>query len=82
MTTDCGGPDRCIDDLCRGQDYGICGRMSAELMCIDLGIHTADCERYHEDDLYPYVDADEKTMVDLGGGMVVPLRELMEDDDG
>jgi hypothetical protein len=24
-------------------------------------------------------DADE-TMVDLGGGMVVPLRELMEDD--
>jgi hypothetical protein len=47
---DCGGPDRCIDDLCRGQDYGICGRMSAETMCIELGIHTGDCERYHEDD--------------------------------
>lgn len=26
-------------------------------------------------------DFDDETQVDLGGGMVVPLRELMEDDD-
>lgn len=25
--------------------------------------------------------SDDETMVDLGGGMVVPLRELMDDDD-
>ena len=30
---------------------------------------------------YTYDDGDDETMIDLGGGMVVPLRELMEDDD-
>lgn len=27
-TPDCGGPDRCINDMCRGNDEGICGRLS------------------------------------------------------
>lgn len=27
---DCGGPDRCVNDMCRGYDEGICGRLSAE----------------------------------------------------
>lgn len=30
---------------------------------------------------YSEDDEPDETMVDLGGGMVVPLRELMEDDD-
>jgi hypothetical protein len=63
---DCGGPDRCIDDLCVHSDQGICGRWRSDAFDEDWG------EEYSEGS---------GTMVDLGGGMIVPLSELMEDDE-
>ena len=38
---DCGGPDYCVDDLCRGMDEGICGRPSAHVL--GLGCGRDDC---------------------------------------
>lgn len=29
------GPDRCMDDLCRGSDVGLCGALSDRLLGID-----------------------------------------------
>lgn len=48
--TTCEGPDRCCDDLCRGNDYGICGVPSAHLFGEDCG--DPDCDRCGDDD-YP-----------------------------
>ncbi len=57
----CPGPDECFDDLCRGQDRGLCGKWSK----------SAPGDAWGE-------EYEDETMVDLGGGMVVPLREVME----
>lgn len=38
-----------------------------------------DADEYY--DAPEFIGDDGYTMVDLGGGMVVPLRELMEDDE-
>jgi hypothetical protein len=27
----CPGPDECFDDLCRGQDFGLCGKASSRI---------------------------------------------------
>ncbi len=37
---------------------------------------------YTFDEFYSEGDGEDHTMVDLGGGMVVPLSELLDDDDG
>lgn len=40
------GPDRCMDDLCRGNDVGLCGAVSDRL----AGIYEPDDdEPYYED---------------------------------
>lgn len=40
------GPDRCMDDLCRGSDVGICGALSDRL----LGIREDDYDDNPVDD--------------------------------
>lgn len=39
------GPDRCMDDLCRGSDEGLCGALSDRL----LGISDDDQDYYDEE---------------------------------
>lgn len=52
-TFTCPGPDECLDecldDLCRGHDEGLCGKLSARALGIDDGY----------DDEYPAEDYDE-----------------------
>lgn len=33
----CPGPDECLDDLCRGQDEGLCGKLSDRVRGADDG---------------------------------------------
>jgi hypothetical protein len=40
------GPDRCLDDLCRGQDEGMCGALSDRL----LGIRDDDESYFYDED--------------------------------
>lgn len=44
--TRCIGPDRCWDDLCCGNDFGICGEPSAHVLGLDCG--DLDCDRCHD----------------------------------
>lgn len=44
-----GGPDRCMDDLCRGTDVGLCGAWSDRLFRMENG----------DDEDEPYYDEDE-----------------------
>lgn len=46
---DCPGPDRCCDDLCRGNDYGVCGKPSDTEMCLSTGVHGPYCDLVHDD---------------------------------
>lgn len=51
---DCLGPDRCVDDLCRGQDYGVCGKPSDTEVCRSTWVHGPYCDIDHDDwDGYP-----------------------------
>lgn len=41
----CGGPDRCLDDLCRYSDYGLCGIPSDRI----LGVEDDEDDDYLDD---------------------------------
>jgi hypothetical protein len=43
----CPGPDECVDDLCRGRDFGLCGKASARL---NAGPWGDDGDEYGDDD--------------------------------
>jgi hypothetical protein len=52
---DCGGPDVCCDDLCRGNDYGMCGVASDTETCLSIGVCGPHCTLDHDDE---YLDDD------------------------
>jgi hypothetical protein len=56
-TYTCGGPDRCMDDLCRGSDVGLCGQWSDRLLgldtCVWCGGVDCECDTEEDDDWEP-----------------------------
>lgn len=59
----------CIDDLCHMTEQTLCG----------IWVNEAEEAGDHGEDEWGEEYEDE-TRVDLGGGMVVPLAELMDDE--